>query len=114
MLDRNESLLIWEKLKKNQEGWVVAIVQDESAHVLMQAFQNRDAFIRSLESDLMYYYSRSRNCLWLKGESSGHYQHIKDVAVDCDADTLLYTVRQEGAACHTGAYSCFYRSLSEL
>lgn len=114
MLDRMDAPALWQKLKKNQENMVVVIVQDEAGQVLMQAFQNREAFLKSLETELMHYYSRSRACLWLKGESSGHYQHIKAISVDCDADCLLYTVEQDCAACHTGAYSCFYRSISEL
>lgn len=111
----NDAPNIWKKLKKDQYGLVVAIVVDaHSKEVLMQAFQDEAAFTLSLASGLMHYHSRSRDSLWLKGETSGHYQHICALQVDCDGDSLLYSVEQEGVACHTGACSCFYRDISEL
>ena len=105
----------WEKLKKDGQNMLVAIVIDANSHeVLMQAFQDKAAFVKSLTSGLMHYHSRSRDSLWLKGETSGHFQHISALRVDCDGDSLLYSIEQVGAACHTGAYSCYYRDIGEL
>lgn len=113
--NRESIAALWAALKKDKDGLVVSIVMDEDdGKVLMQAFQDEEAFGKSLSTAFMHYHSRSRGRLWLKGESSGHYQQILRVQVDCDADCLLYTVRQSGAACHTGARSCFYRDLAEL
>lgn len=78
----------------------------------MVAWQNRQAFELTLDSRLMHYYSRSRNKLWLKGETSGHFQQVIQLQVDCDQDCLLAQVRQIGAACHTGNRSCFYRQVA--
>ena len=80
----------------------------------MQAYQNEDAFVRTLQTGLMHYFSRSRGRLWLKGEQSGHFQKVAQIAVDCDQDALLYRIDQLGAACHTGAHSCFFRPLASL
>jgi phosphoribosyl-AMP cyclohydrolase len=92
-------------------GLVPAIVQDESTgEVLMLAFMNEEAFRRTLETGKAWYYSRSRDAYWMKGETSGHVQEIKEIRVDCDADAILLKVSQVGgAACHTGHRSCFYR-----
>ena len=79
----------------------------------MLAYMSRESLQLTLEKGLACYYSRSRQSLWLKGETSGHFQHVKKIKVDCDADTILLQVEQEGAACHTGARSCFYRTLYE-
>ena len=88
------------------------IVQDvHTNQVLMLAYMNEESLRLSIETKLATYYSRSRKSLWIKGETSGHYQHIQDILVDCDNDTLLLKVEQDGAACHTGKYSCFYRTL---
>lgn len=73
----------------------------------------RKRWKRRKKTRLATYWSRSRNELWTKGETSGHYQHVKDIRIDCDKDTLLYIVEQDGAACHTGNHSCFYRGLEE-
>ena len=106
---------LWERLKKDASGYVVAIVLDEEAgDLLMQAFMDEEAFLRTLETGLAHYHSRSRNCLWLKGETSGHFQHVLSARVDCDGDALALFVHQEGAACHTGNRSCFYRDLLEI
>lgn len=95
-----------------QGGLVPAIVQDaENGEVLMLAYMSRESLEITLRKGLACYYSRSRQALWLKGESSGHYQRVKAIKLDCDADTLLLIVEQIGAACHTGARSCFYRTL---
>ena len=97
-------------LKFDANGLIPAIVQDAtSGEVLMMAWMNKDALQKTLETGKTHFYSRSRNKLWLKGESSGHLQHVRSVALDCDGDTLLIKVAQVGAACHDGYYSCFYR-----
>lgn len=92
-------------------GLLPAIAQDfRTGEVLMLAYINEDAWNRTLETGKAHYWSRSRNCLWLKGESSKHYQLVKDILVDCDEDTVIYKVEQiGGAACHTGYRSCFFR-----
>lgn len=102
------------ELKFDDSGLIPAIVQDyKTNEVLMMAYMNREALDKSIETGMMHFWSRSRNKLWLKGETSGHYQHIKSVSMDCDADTLLFKVEQKEAACHTGHYSCFYRELKQ-
>ena len=88
------------------------IVQEESTkEVLMLAYMNEESLKKTIETGLATYWSRSRNELWIKGETSGHYQHVKQILVDCDEDTILLLVQQEGAACHTGKHSCFYRTI---
>lgn len=107
--------ILWSQLKKDDNGLVLAIVTDEKdGRVLMAAWQDEEAFSRTQDTKIMHYHSRSRNTLWKKGETSGHYQQVLDIYVDCDKDALMYVVRQEGAACHTGNRSCFYRSLEDL
>lgn len=93
-------------------GLVPVIVQDVHSHqVLMLAYMNVESFEKTIQTRLATYYSRSRQQLWMKGETSGHYQHVKDILIDCDEDTILLLVEQDGAACHTGHYSCFYRNI---
>ena len=96
---------------KSANGLVPAIVQDHaSGEVLMLAYINRLAWERTLATGKAHYWSRSRNSLWLKGETSGHVQLVREIRVDCDLDTVVYRVEQlGGAACHTGYRSCFYR-----
>lgn len=95
-------------------GLVPAIVQDfKTKEVLMLAYMNKESLEITLKEKKACYFSRSRNELWLKGETSGHYQYVKDIKIDCDNDTILLIVDQIGAACHTGNYSCFYRKLEE-
>ena len=95
-----------------QGGLVPVITQDaKSGKVLMLAWINSDAWEKTLTSGWAHYYSRSRQKLWKKGETSGHTQKIVDIRIDCDADTVLYLVEQAGPACHEGYASCFYRSL---
>ncbi len=97
-------------LHPNAEGLVAAIAQDvNTGQVLMLAWMNKDALVATLQSGEVTYYSRSRQVLWRKGEQSGNFQQLCSVAVDCDGDALLLQVEQTGAACHTGAKSCFYR-----
>ena len=93
-------------------GLLPVIAQDHgSGRVLMLAYANLEAVRKTQETGYAHYWSRSRNTLWKKGESSGHVQEITEVLVDCDEDTLLYKVFQTGPACHTGAPSCFFRKL---
>lgn len=91
-----------------QDGLVPVIVTDyQTGQVLMLAYMNEEAYHLTLETKQMHYWSRSRQEIWHKGATSGHYQYVKSIKTDCDCDTLLVAVKQEGAACHTGAYSCF-------
>lgn len=93
-------------------GLVPCIVQDaDTNQVLMLAYMNQDSLQKTIDTGLATYWSRSRQELWIKGETSGHYQHVQDILIDCDEDTILIKVKQDGAACHTGKYSCFYRTL---
>ena len=97
---------------EKQGGLLPVIAQDESSgNILMLAYANMDAVKKTQESGFAHYWSRSRNALWKKGESSGHLQKIVEILVDCDGDTLLYKVHQTGVACHTGATSCFFQKL---
>jgi phosphoribosyl-AMP cyclohydrolase / phosphoribosyl-ATP pyrophosphohydrolase len=97
----------------NEQGLIPAIVQDAtSGQVLMLAYMNREALEKTLATGLTHYWSRSRQQLWRKGETSGHSQHVQEIRYDCDADTLLVLVTQEGVACHTGKPSCFFQVLS--
>jgi len=94
------------------EKLAIAVVQDyKTKEVLMVAFMNKEALEKTLKTKKMHYYSTSRKKLWVKGESSGNYQVVKEVYVDCDSDTLLFKVEQKGGACHEGYYSCFFRKL---
>ena len=97
------------------DGLIPAIVQDaETKDVLMLAYMNRASWEATLQSGKATFWSRSRQKLWLKGESSGHVQLIREILVDCDADTVIYKVEQlGGAACHTGYRSCFYRKVKD-
>lgn len=107
--------ITWEELIKDSQGLVPVIIQDgENGEVLMMAYMNCQAYADTLRTGLMHYYSRSRQEQWLKGETSGHYQHVQSLTADCDRDTLLARVRQEGAACHTGSRSCFFQKIVEL
>jgi len=96
----------------NEKGLVPVITQDQNTgEVLMLAWMNEEALRQTLEKKRMVYYSRSRKTLWMKGETSGHFQNLVSLSIDCDGDTLLARVVQEGAACHTGNKTCFFRSL---
>lgn len=97
------------------QGLVPAIVQDfETGEVLMLAFMNQDAWEATLVTGKATYYSRSRQKLWIKGETSGNFQIVKEILVDCDEDTVLLKIEQKGgAACHTGYRSCFYRKMED-
>ncbi len=102
----------WSQFKLNSDGMVPVIVQDyKTNEVLMMAYMNEEAYLQTMKTGKMTYYSRSRKELWLKGETSGHYQYVKSLSADCDMDTLLAKVSQVGAACHTGARSCFFNEV---
>ena len=95
------------------KGLIAAIAQDASSdEVLMLAWMNREALIQTLETKRATYFSRSRQKLWVKGESSGHYQEVVEIKFDCDGDAILLKVKQTGAACHTGEKSCFHNTWS--
>lgn len=111
-VDTFESAVKFQDFKRNSDGLIPVIVQDyRTKEVLMLAYMNEEAFKETLRGGRMTYFSRSRQSLWLKGETSGHYQYVKSLALDCDNDTLLASVNQIGGACHTGARSCFFKSL---
>ncbi len=102
-----------DSLRFDAAGLIPVVVQDvDSGQVLMVAWANREALERTLAEGRMVYYSRSRRQLWRKGDTSGHVQHWEELLVDCDADVILARVHQEGAACHTGERSCFFRRLA--
>lgn len=101
-------------LRWDDRGLLPAIVQDASdGTVLMLAYVDAEALRRTLETELAHFWSRSRQTLWQKGETSGNVLHVQAVRYDCDADTLLYEVKPEGPTCHTGERSCFFRTLYE-
>lgn len=101
------------RLNVNGEDLIIAVVQDyKTGEVLMVAFMNREALKKTIETGNAHYWSTSRNKLWLKGESSGHLQKVQEILTDCDEDAVILKVKQEGAACHQGYYSCFYRKLT--
>jgi phosphoribosyl-AMP cyclohydrolase len=104
-----------QQLKLNDQGLIPAIAQDwKTGEVLMLAWMNREAVELSVQEERAVYWSRSRQTLWRKGEESGHVQKLKELRLDCDADTLLLKVEQVGGiACHTGRRSCFYQRLEE-
>jgi phosphoribosyl-AMP cyclohydrolase len=110
----NGALSMVEPDFKKGSGLIPAIVQDDKTkEVLMLAYMNREAWLKTLETGKATYWSRSRNELWVKGETSGHVQLIKEILIDCDSDTVLLKVEQIGnVACHTGYKSCFYRKIS--
>ena len=110
--DVNTSQISWDDLKTDDSGLVPVVCQDAvSKEVLMVAYMNREAFEHTVREGIMTYYSRSRKCLWKKGDTSGHYQYVKELYTDCDNDTILAKVVQIGNACHTGAYSCFFNEI---
>ncbi len=108
-MDKLDSNLInWEKIG----GLIPVVVQDvDTKEVLMQAYANEEAVRLSIETGFAHYFSRSRKSLWKKGETSGNIQKIVKILIDCDEDCLLYLIRQNGVACHTGEYSCFFREI---
>lgn len=107
-----EAKIPWDEFKLNADGHVTVVVQDyKTDEVLMVAYMNEEAYNMTIKTGKMTYYSRSRDELWVKGETSGHYQYVKSLIADCDKDTILAKVSQIGAACHTGAHSCFFNEI---
>ena len=104
----------YDQLKFNPDGLIPAIIQEQSTgRVLMMAWMNRASLEKTIATRKTHFWSRSRQQFWMKGATSGHIQTVKDVAFDCDGDTLLIQVEQTGAACHEGYKSCFFRSSSD-
>ncbi len=102
--------MLTDEVKFDEKGLVPAIVQDASDdRVLMLAYMNRESLEKTLETGRTWFFSRSRGKLWNKGETSGHFQNVREILLDCDADALLIKVDQTGPACHTGNRSCFFR-----
>jgi phosphoribosyl-AMP cyclohydrolase len=100
---------IAERLSRDANGLVAAVVQEHgTGEVLMLAWMDDEALHRTLSTGRATYWSRSRKAYWVKGETSGHRQHVRSVALDCDGDALLLTVEQAGPACHTGSHNCFF------
>jgi len=107
-------MTFFDQLKFDANGLIPAIIQDQATgRVLMMAWMNRASLEKTIASGKTHFWSRSRQKFWMKGETSGHTQTIKDIACDCDGDTLLIQVHQTGAACHEGYRSCFFRSIGE-
>lgn len=107
-----EAKIRWDEFKLNSDGHVTVVVQDyKTDEVLMVAYMNEEAYNMTIKTGKMTYYSRSRDELWIKGDTSGHYQYVKSLTADCDKDTILAKVSQIGAACHTGSHSCFFNEI---
>lgn len=97
----------------NGEKVITAVAQDiDTGEILMLANMNKEALKKTIETGKAHYWSTSRNQLWLKGESSSHTQEVKEILVDCDMDAVVLKIKQNGAACHEGYYSCFFRKLN--
>lgn len=102
----------FDKIKFDEKGLIPAIIQDwKDGHVLMLAFMNQEALTKTLQTGYTHFWSRSRNSLWFKGETSGHTQQVRKISYDCDGDALLIKVEQKGAACHTGEKGCFFNEI---
>jgi len=102
-----------DNLKYDEKGLIPAVIQDwKTSEILMVAYMNAASLQKTVESGLTWYWSRSRQKFWQKGETSGNIQRVKEILYDCDQDTLLIKVEQTGPACHTGARSCFFRSFA--
>ena len=102
-------------VKFNKDGLIPVISQcTNTGKVLMMAWMNKDALEKTLSSKYMFYYSRSRSKLWKKGESSGHFQKLLELRLDCDNDTFLAIIEQTGVACHTGSQSCFFKAFDSV
>jgi len=101
------------EIRFNTDGLVPVIAQNEDGKVLMMAWMNEEALIETLHTRHMCYYSRSRQQLWRKGETSGNHQTLLRLMIDCDGDTLLAIIKQRGPACHTGSTSCFFRTIED-
>ncbi len=98
-------------IKFDEKGLIPAIIQDVNGRVLMLGYMNDESLKKTIDTGKVHFWSRSRKKLWMKGESSGHFQEVKEIFLDCDSDTLLIKVNQLTASCHQGYYSCFWRKL---
>ena len=114
METHKKAAFTWDDFKKGPDGLLPVVVQEDATdQVLMVAYMNEEAYNLTVETGKMTYYSRSRKSLWIKGETSGHFQYVRSLYGDCDMDTLLARVVQIGAACHTGSHSCFFNQVTE-
>ena len=114
-LIQNSASFILSDVKFNKDGLIPVISQCvNTGKVLMMAWMNKDALEKTLSSKYMFYYSRSRSKLWKKGESSGHFQKLLELRLDCDNDTFLAIIEQTGVACHTGSQSCFFKAIDSV
>jgi phosphoribosyl-AMP cyclohydrolase len=105
---------MFENIKFDKAGLIPVVIQDyQDNTVLMLAYMNKESLVKTLATNETWFYSRSRQKLWHKGETSGHYQKVKEIFLDCDNDTVLIKVEQIGVACHTGARSCFFNKLEK-
>ena len=112
MSEKKKSAVSWSEFKLNSDELIPVVVQDaENDQVLMVAYMNEEAFQLTVETGRMTYWSRCRQEIWVKGLTSGHFQYVKSLFLDCDNDTILAKVEQVGAACHTGSRSCFFQTL---
>jgi len=115
LMSRERAREVAARLNYRHGGLIVVVTQEASTgEVLMVAFANREAVEKTLTTGLMHYWSTSRSQLWLKGETSGHYQIVREILVDCDRDAILARVEQIGFACHLGRKSCFHEDITEL
>jgi phosphoribosyl-AMP cyclohydrolase len=106
---------VLDQVKFDDKGLVTAVARDtETGKVVMLAYMNRESLQKTIETKIATYWSRSRQKLWIKGESSGHVQKVHHLYLDCDGDALLIDITQEGAACHKGYFSCFFREITDL
>ena len=109
-----ETMMEFSEFKTNADGLLPVVVQHyKTQEVLMVAYMNEEAFYMTVKTGKMTYFSRSRQSLWVKGETSGHFQYVKSLTIDCDKDTILAKVEQIGAACHTGNRTCFFTRLAQ-
>lgn len=107
-------MIDFNQIKFNQEGLIPVVTQHvETKEVLMLAYMNQESLQKTIDEKVAYYFSRSRQSLWKKGETSGHYQYVKSITYDCDGDSLLMQVEQEGVACHENVMSCFHNPIIE-
>ena len=114
-LIQNSASFTLSDVKFNKDGLIPVISQCvNTGKVLMMAWMNKDALEKTLSSKYMFYYSRSRSKLWKKGESSGHFQKLLELRLDCDNDTFLAIIEQTGVACHTGSQSCFFKAIESV
>ena len=114
-LIQNSASFTLSDVKFNKDGLIPVISQCvNTGKVLMMAWMNKDALEKTLSSKYMFYYSRSRSKLWKKGESSGHFQKLLELRLDCDSDTFLAIIEQTGVACHTGSQSCFFKAFDSV